>query len=98
MHLRVESEIARIERAIESMGGSLSAAERRKVAMLILSSPHIYRHDGIIDVNLAHAHARALSDHVWPKHPGVEFPTNTRGTGATARESILVAVQRLSRR
>ena len=98
IHPRVESEIARVERAIEAIDGSLSATERRKVAMLILSSPQVYRHDGFIDINLARAHARSIADHVWPKHPGVEYPTNTRGTGASVRETLDAAVQKTQRK
>ena len=92
MHPRVESGIARIEHMIESMGGTLNATERRKVAMLIASSPDRYMHDGQVDVNLAHRHACSLPDHVWPKHSGTEYPQ--RGTGNSVRDDIVAAINR----
>jgi hypothetical protein len=95
---RRKEKIFQLERQIEVIDGSLSATERHKAAMLIASCPYRYMHDGQVDINLARAHARSLADHVWPKHPGVEYPTNTRGTGASVRESLEATMQKLTQR
>ena len=93
---RRKEKIFQLERQIEVIGGSLSATERHKAAMLIASCPYRYMHDGQVDINLAHADAGRIQN--WPRYLGGDEDNVTinpqRGTGATVRESLDATINR----